>query len=91
MPAVLMAQDDVFANPDGGGYLLHVQTDLLNALNVGVVLPILPQDRAPLRDRDCGRVHAVLTRQDCRMRAISSQAWRFAGLAACVVRRKAPC
>jgi toxin CcdB len=58
-----MAQYDVFANPDGGGYLLDVQTDLLDALNVRVVVPLMPQDRAPSRDRDCEPVHAVLTRQ----------------------------
>ena len=43
-----MAQYDVFANPSGGGYLLDVQSDLLDDLNVRAVVPLLPRDAAPL-------------------------------------------
>lgn len=42
-----MARFDVYANPDGPGYLLDVQADLLEVLNTRVVVPLLPLDRAP--------------------------------------------
>ncbi len=42
-----MARFDVFPNPDGGGFLLNIQTDLLNHLNTRVVIPLLPVDDAP--------------------------------------------
>ncbi len=43
-----MARYDVFANPAGGGYLLDVQNDLLDDLNVRAVVPLLPRDDAPI-------------------------------------------
>ncbi len=43
-----MAQYDLFANPAGGGYLLDVQSDLLEGLNVRAVVPLLPQGDAPI-------------------------------------------
>ena len=43
-----MAQYDLFADPGGNGYLLDVQNDLLEGLNVRAVVPLLPQDRAPI-------------------------------------------
>ena len=43
-----MAQYDVFANPDSGGDLLDVQSDLLDDMNVRAVIPLLPQESAPL-------------------------------------------
>jgi len=42
-----MARFDVFPNPDRNGYLLNIQTDLLNHLNTRVVVPLLPADDAP--------------------------------------------
>lgn len=41
-----MAQYDLFPNPAGDGYLLDVQNDLLEGLNVRAVVPLLPQGRA---------------------------------------------
>ena len=37
-----MAKYDVFANPNGDGYLLEVQTDLLDDLKTRVVVPMIP-------------------------------------------------
>ncbi|GMG82701.1 CcdB family protein [Paralimibaculum aggregatum] len=42
-----MARFDVYANPDGAGYLLDVQTDLLDGLNTRIVVPLLPANDAP--------------------------------------------
>lgn len=43
-----MAQYDLFANPVDHGYLLDVQNDLLEELNVRAVVPLLPQGNAPI-------------------------------------------
>ena len=43
-----MAQYDLFADPAGNGYLLDVQSDLLEGLNVRAVVPLLPQGNAPI-------------------------------------------
>lgn len=43
-----MAQYELFADPAGNGYLLDVQSDLLEGLNVRAVVPFLPQGRAPI-------------------------------------------
>lgn len=43
-----MAQYDLFADPSGSGYLLDVQSDLLEGLNVRAVVPFLPQGHAPI-------------------------------------------
>ena len=37
-----MAKYDVFPNPNGDGYLLEVQTDLLDDLKTRVVVPLIP-------------------------------------------------
>jgi toxin CcdB len=42
-----MARFDIFVNEDGAGYLLDVQSDLLNGLNTRVVVPLLPKSSAP--------------------------------------------
>lgn len=42
-----MARHDVYRSPDGRGYLIDVQTDLLDGLNTRVVVPLLPLDVAP--------------------------------------------
>jgi toxin CcdB len=43
-----MAHYELFLNPAGSGYLLDVQSDLLDALNVRAVVPLLPQDTGPV-------------------------------------------
>lgn len=43
-----MARFDVFPNPDGNGFLLDVQANLLDGLNTRVVVPLLPITVAPL-------------------------------------------
>jgi len=43
-----MARFDVYANPDGGGYLLDVQANLLGHLNTRVVAPLMRAAQAPL-------------------------------------------
>lgn len=42
-----MAKYDVYPNPDGAGYLLDVQSDLLDALNTRVVVPLMTKSDAP--------------------------------------------
>ncbi len=42
-----MARFDLCRNPDGTGFLLDVQADLLDTLNTRVVIPVLPADQAP--------------------------------------------
>lgn len=42
-----MARFHVYANVEGGGYLLDVQANLLNHLDTRVVVPLLPRDAAP--------------------------------------------
>jgi len=42
-----MARFGVYRNPDGEGYLLDIQADLLSHLNTRVVVPLLPVGIAP--------------------------------------------
>lgn len=42
-----MARYNVYANPDGAGYLLDVQADLLESLNTRLVVPLMPISAAP--------------------------------------------
>lgn len=42
-----MARFDVYVSPDGRGYLLDVQADLLDSLNTRVVVPLMPVSAAP--------------------------------------------
>jgi len=42
-----MARFAVYKNPEGEGYLLDVQADLLDHLNTRVVVPLLPASAAP--------------------------------------------
>lgn len=46
-----MARFDVYANPEVPGYLLDVQSDLLEALNSCIVVPLLLPEAAPLPAR----------------------------------------
>lgn len=42
-----MARYDVYVHPDGDGYLLDVQADLLSGLNTCVVVPLMLAKDAP--------------------------------------------
>jgi len=42
-----MARHDVYPDPDGDGYLLDVQTDFLQGLNVRIVVPLRTLPNAP--------------------------------------------
>jgi len=42
-----MARFDIYAAVKGNGYLLDVQSDLLEPLNTRVVVPLLPKSKAP--------------------------------------------
>ena len=42
-----MARFDVYRDPDGLGYLLDVQADLMGQLNTRIVVPLMSPDRAP--------------------------------------------
>lgn len=46
-----MARHDVYPAPDGRCYLLDVQTDLLSGLTTRIVVPLLPEEDAPLPAR----------------------------------------
>ncbi|MFN3280062.1 MAG: CcdB family protein [Tabrizicola sp.] len=53
-----MARFDAWPNPEGAGWLLDVQADLLRDLNTRVVVPLFPPEAAP---RPAGRLNPVLT------------------------------
>jgi toxin CcdB len=42
-----MARFSVYAAPDGSGYLLDVQADIMRHLNTRVVVPLIPLGNAP--------------------------------------------
>jgi toxin CcdB len=42
-----LAQYDVYQNRNGAGYLIDVQSDLLDQLQTRVVIPLLPADDYP--------------------------------------------
>ena len=52
-----MAQYDVFQNPEGSGYLLDVQSDLLDGLSTRLVIPLLLASQAP---RPATRLNPVM-------------------------------
>jgi len=54
-----MPRFSVFKNPDGAGYLLDVQADLLDHLNTRVVVPLLPLNVAPLPAKTLNPVFEV--------------------------------
>lgn len=54
-----MARFDVFANPGGAGYLLVVQSGILDHLNTRVVVPLMPESRAPLPARTLNPIFKV--------------------------------
>lgn len=43
-----MPQYDIFSTSDGNGYLLDVQSDLLEPLNTRIVVPLMPRKSAPI-------------------------------------------
>ena len=53
-----MARFDAYARAGKAGFLLDVQSDLLDALNTRVVVPLLPIDQAPT---PAARLNPVLT------------------------------
>jgi toxin CcdB len=53
-----MARFDAWPNPDGAGWLLDVQADLLRDLNTRVVVPLMPEAEAPVPAR---RLNPVFT------------------------------
>lgn len=42
-----MARFDIYRNPQGEGYLLDIQADILGQLNTRLVVPLLPPEIAP--------------------------------------------
>ena len=42
-----MARFDVYRDPDGRGYLLDVQANIMGHLNTRIVVPLMPPDVAP--------------------------------------------
>lgn len=54
-----MARYDVFKNADGAGWLLDVQTDILEGLNTRIVVPLLPPAQAPKPARRLNPVFAL--------------------------------
>lgn len=54
-----MAKYDVYPNPDGPGFVLDVQADLLEALNTRVVVPLLPSAMAPTPARRLNPVFVI--------------------------------
>ena len=51
-----MARFQLFDNPDGEGYLLDVQSDLLDVVRTRVVVPLVSAERVP---RAVPRLHPV--------------------------------
>lgn len=43
-----MAKYDIYQNLNGNGFLLDIQSDLLNGLNTRVVVPLLERAQAPI-------------------------------------------
>lgn len=56
-----MARFDVHANPSGAGYLLVVQSELLDHLNTRMVVPLLPRASAPQPARILNPVFVIGT------------------------------
>lgn len=46
-----MARYDVHPHPSGRGYLLDVQSDLLDQLNTRIMVPLMTVDTAPVPSR----------------------------------------
>ena len=55
-----MARLDVFKNPGGPGYLVDIQTNLLNHTRTRIVVPLLPAEGAPAPARELTPVFDIL-------------------------------
>ncbi|HEV8015884.1 MAG TPA: CcdB family protein [Stellaceae bacterium] len=51
-----MARFDFYANPEGSGFLLDVQANLMSELNTRIVVPLMPRAAAP---RPAGRLNPI--------------------------------
>lgn len=58
-----MAQYDVYPDRSGDGWLLDLQTDLLDGLNIRTVAPLMTPDRAPTPGRRLNPHFIVLGRR----------------------------
>ena len=72
-----MARFDVYGNPDGNGFLIDVQADLMSHLNSRLVIPLVPAGIAPAPIKVLNPIfqiedatYLVLTQQ---MAAVSAQ------------------
>ena len=54
-----MARYDFYLNTEGGGYLLDVQSDLLEGLSTRVVIPLMPPKIAPVPGRRLNPTFAI--------------------------------
>lgn len=54
-----MARFDIYPAPEGAGWLLDVQADLLDGLNTRVVVPLLPPAEAPRPARRLNPVFSI--------------------------------
>lgn len=54
-----MARFDVYRDPDGNGYLLDVQADLLNHLNTRIVVPLMAAADAPKPAKGLNPVYMI--------------------------------
>ena len=58
-----MAKHDVYQNPNGSGYLLNVQADLLDGMNTRIVVPLLPMKDAPTPAKDLNPIFNIENNQ----------------------------
>ena len=54
-----MARYDFYRNTEGKGYLLDVQSDLLDGLSTRVVIPLMPPNIAPVPGRRLNPTFAI--------------------------------
>jgi toxin CcdB len=54
-----MARYDLYRNAEGSGYLLDVQSDLLEGLSTRVVIPLMPPNIAPVPGRRLNPTFAI--------------------------------
>ncbi|CCV04838.1 putative CcdB-like protein [Mesorhizobium metallidurans STM 2683] len=54
-----MARYDLYRNVEGDAYLLDVQCNLLEHLNIRVVVPLLPPNNAPVPGRRLNPVFVI--------------------------------
>lgn len=54
-----MARYDLYRNAEGYGYLLDVQSDLLEGLGTRVVVPLMPPNIAPVPGRRLNPTFAI--------------------------------